>query len=293
MSTQKKILVLGGTGLLGAYLVDHLKFLGFEVLVQGRSTGHFALDLSIRESVTKLLNQVKPNIIINLIAITDVDYCEMHPSQAYVMHGAIVGEISQWVNSRDAEHFLIQLSTDQLYDGDGEKSEEEITIGNYYTFSKYTGELMALSTRSCIVRTNFFGLSHTPTRISFTDWIFNNLSSRNEIVVLEDLLFSPVSISTLCRFIELIVRFQPIGVFNIGSKDGMSKADFASYFAKSLELDDRCLKKSRMCDVNFFKAFRPRDMRMNSHKFESVFDLKMPSLMHEIDSTIKSYYEKL
>ena len=58
----------------------------------------------------------------------------------------------------------------------------ELNIKNFYAFSKYAGELAAMSLKNVsILRTNFFGLSLTSARSSFTDWVYESAKNKNDI----------------------------------------------------------------------------------------------------------------
>ena len=43
-------------------------------------------DLSVTDKVFKLLDKTRPEIIINLVGLTDVDHCETQPNQAYLLN---------------------------------------------------------------------------------------------------------------------------------------------------------------------------------------------------------------
>lgn len=286
------ILLLGSTGLLGSTLSPFLSSRGYEVKTHGRSEGaQFQADLNDPKEVNKLLGKIQADIIINLVGLTDVDLCEKQPNQAYLVNVRIVENIAGWIKQKKTSCHLVHISTDQVYDGVNLHAEELVTLTNYYAFSKYAGELAAASVPSTILRTNFFGRSHCAKRVSLTDWIFHSLSNNDSIQVFDDVLFSPLSMSTLSEMIELSVRNKLLGVFNLGSHDGMSKADFAYAFADELDLSTHAMKRTTTDQVTFLKTYRPKGMRMNSAKFENTLGIKLPQLKDEIKRVAKEYCE--
>jgi dTDP-4-dehydrorhamnose reductase len=289
---MKTILVTGATGLLGSSLTPLLNQRGYTVKIHARSgDADCQADLSVRDVVLKLLDQFKPEVIVNLVGLTDVDRCEALPNQAYLANVHTIENIVNWIKQEKAPCHLVHISTDQVYDGSGINTEDQVLLTNYYAFSKYAGELALASVPSTILRTNFFGRSRCAKKVSLTDWLYRSLSNSDAIQVFEDVLFSPLSMTTLSEMIELIIRKKSVGVFNLGSHVGMSKADFAFAFAEELDLPTRTMTRTTTNKVSFLKTYRPKDMRMDSSKFENIIDVKLPFLRDEIKRVAKEYNE--
>lgn len=288
-----KVLILGSAGLFGGTLVPFLKSRGHEVKTHSRGDGgQYQADLNDPLGTNELLEKIEPEVIINLVGLTDVDRCETQPNRAYLANVRTVENIADWIKQEKAPCHLVHISTDQVYDGVGPHTEEQATLMNYYAFSKYAGELAAASVPSTIVRTNFFGRSHCAKRASLSDWLFRSLSNGDPIQVFDDVLFNPLSMITLSEMIELIMQKKTIGVFNLGSHGGMSKADFAFAFAEELNLSTSAMTRTSTDQVTFLKTYRPRDMRMDCSKFENTLGVKLPLLRNEIKRVAKEYYEE-
>jgi dTDP-4-dehydrorhamnose reductase len=255
--------------------------------------GQYQSDFSMSNAANEVLEKVKPIVIVNLIGLTDVDHCEEHPNQAYLTNVRTIENIVEWIRQSKSPCHLIHISTDQVYDGCGPHSELDVTLTNYYAFSKYSGELAAQSVPSTILRTNFFGRSRCPTRTSLTDWLFRSLSNNDPIQVFEDVSFSPMSMISIVKIIEMCILNKPIGVFNVGSLEGMSKADFSFAFANELNLINRDMKRITTDEVSFIKTYRPKDMRLNSMKIENALSLNLPELADEIKLVAREYREAI
>ena len=293
-SSNSNVLVLGSSGLLGCSLAPYLVSQGYMICTNSRfGGGQYQSDLSISKEANELLEKVKPLLIINLIGLTDVDHCESHPNQAYLTNVRTIENIVGWVRQSKSPCYLIHISTDQIYDGCGPHSEMDVTLTNYYAFSKYAGELAAQGVPSTILRTNFFGRSRCPSRTSLTDWLFRSLSKNDPIKVFEDIVFSPLSMVSIIKIIEMCILKKPIGVFNVGSLGGMSKADFSFAFANELNLTNRDMKRIRSDQVSFIKTYRPKDMRLNSMKIENALNIKLPKLADEIKLVAREYREAI
>ena len=285
-----KIIIVGASGLLGCILVPAIKSAGHNVVTMGRlPTNDFRCDIGDVKSASSLLDMIKPDIIINLVALTDVDLCESDPGQAFSVNVRTTETIVTWIESAVKNCHLVQISTDQVYDGAGPHFEANVALSNYYAFSKYASELAAVRVPSTILRTNFFGKSCCIKRVSFTDWIYDNVISNKKIVVFNDVFFSPLSMETLAQMMLRVIALKPIGIFNLGSHAGLSKSAFALLFLEKLDIVSDNIEVVSINDVSFIKTYRPKDMRMNVTKFEQQLSVRLPTLEDEIIRVSRDY----
>jgi len=112
------------------------------------------------------------------------------------------------------------------------------------------------------------------------------------VQVLSDVLFSPLSLKTLVKMIKLVIQKKPIGIYNLGSNQGMSKADFDFEFAENLKLPLGLMERIQSSDATFLKVYRPKDMRMNVGKLEQYLHIQLPELVDEINKVSGDYHEK-
>ena len=77
------------------------------------------------------------------------------------------------------------------------------------------------------------------------------------------------------------------GVYNLGSRDCITKKDFAIYFAKKLKIYNNNYQSVN--SKRFFNVKRPNYMCMNIKKFEKKFKVKMPSVYDQINKEISNY----
>lgn len=287
---MNKILVTGATGLLGSSLTPYLKKCGHEIVTHSRNMqADIKFDLSDMVKTHQMLEQIQPDIIVNLVSVTNVDLCEEQINLAYLANTRTVENLANWIAFTDKDTHLVQISTDHVYDGKDLHMEDSVTIVNNYAFSKYSGELAALRVPSTILRTNFVGRSQVHHRDSLTDWLYRSIESNKQIQVLSDVYFSPLSLRFLVKMIELVVQKKPIGVFNLGSHNGLSKADFAFSFVEHLKLPTRTMTRIQGSEAKFFHTYRPQNMRMNSSKFENTLGVKLPNLSDLIQSLAEEF----
>ena len=142
------IIILGSTGFLGTHLKHALSLSGNNTLTIGRSLGNdVVIDIFDFKNLVDIITLHKPKLIINLVAITDVDCCENDPRSAVEVHVTIPFLLSNAMNFHDFN--LIHLSTDQLYNKLFSR-ETDINFLNNYTRTKYLGEQSLIGKKSLI-----------------------------------------------------------------------------------------------------------------------------------------------
>lgn len=276
--------------MLGQVLGPSLEARGFEVIRHGhasKSNVEINVDVSSFSALDEAVSLVKPDLIVNLVALTNVDQCDKDPNQSYKLNTKPVENL---VRLQELSNFhIVHISTDHNYDGDNdsESSENDIIIRNMYGFSKYAGDLAARQGASTVLRTNFFGKSEHPSRQSFTDWLTRCFANGESVKGFSDVYFSPLSMTTLTKIIgECVLRPQN-GIFNLGSHAGCSKFDFARKWATALGYSSSLVERSRVEELNL--SPRPKNMKMNVRLFEKTFQIKLPSLEEELVQEAKNY----
>jgi len=283
-----KIMILGADGFLGSRLCQSLR--ENEIIKCGRGKKNdIILDITKKNNFSDILSKIKPNVIINLIAITDVDACEKNKKEANDVNNIMVKNFVRIIKKSKLMNkvFFLHISTDQVYSGNGPHKENYTKPENIYSKSKLKGEKHIKKINGCVIRTNFIGKSLIKKK-SLSDWVYQSLKNNKKINAFKNVKFSPLNIETLCAYINLIIKKKISGVYNLGSKNGFSKAEFVLKFAKKLNLNTNLIKfidyKKKM-----LLAKRPLDMRMNVKRFENKFNVVIKDLNYEINLLSKEY----
>ncbi len=290
MNDKKKIVILGGSGLLGKPLTECLKNSQHEVVTFSKNSldSDYNVDACDSIQLYSALSEINPDVIVNLIAITSVDYCEDNIPAAYQVHVKVNEVLANYCVQAKAK--VLHISTDHFYEGN-DSSEKDVYPKNVYGLTKLMGESALRDCDSVILRTNFFGKSQTEGRLSLTDVMYSHARKGNKLNLFNDVYFSPLSIGTLCSCIAHVIQCWIPGVYNLGSKNGMSKENFVLQFLKASGYKDVSFDSVSINDSNLDVA-RPKDMRMNVELFERVYCYQLPSLANEIDAVVGDYSEK-
>lgn len=116
---MKKILVTGCNGQLGRairkeYEKEDVTFINTDV---AEAEGIRALDITDIDSVLTLTREVKPDVIINCAAHTNVDACETQWDLAYKINA--IGPRNLSIAAAELGAKMIHVSTDYVFEGNG------------------------------------------------------------------------------------------------------------------------------------------------------------------------------
>ena len=176
-----------------------------------------------------------PEIIVHCGALTNVDYCEDHPSESYdrtVVSAHNIAAIARQVGAR-----VIYLSTDYVFDGQSGPYVESDQVNplNIYGKHKLEAERLILnqSSTNIIIRvTNVYG-----DELRGKNFISRIVTSirKNENVQISlpfDQFATPVNAYDIAKVIHQLLLNQSTGIYHIGSTDYYSRVQL---FKKILE----------------------------------------------------------
>ncbi|HRI21520.1 MAG TPA: sugar nucleotide-binding protein, partial [Panacibacter sp.] len=120
--------------------------------------GREELDISDTDAVAAVFKRYRPVFFINTAAYTAVDKAETDQVNAYMINAEATGTIAMICSRYQTK--LIHLSTDYVFDGNGSNPYKEDDIANpvnYYGFTKWTGEQLALKNNAgtIVIRTSW------------------------------------------------------------------------------------------------------------------------------------------
>lgn len=287
-----KVLLLGGFGFLGQYLSAEMSESGWAIWRQSRSRGDLRFNWEDPQSVSRNLRRLRPDVIVNLIAETSVNACELNPHLAQKAHITIPEVLSDILSGECWDCHLIHISTDQVYSGSGPHVEGKTNPINKYGLTKLAGEKIIKYPAATILRTNFIGMNESGGS-SLADWIFASLQRGDAITGFANVLFSPLNVVTLSSLIDMVAQKKKLGVFNIGSTAGYSKYEFARALASGFGYCKNLIEKGEFKNKDEASvAPRPLDMRMDVTLFETQLQTSLPTFEEETEKTIEMFRRK-
>lgn len=232
MSTPNKFLILGGkSGQLGEALSNAIIERDMLCVAPERHI----LDITNTERVRASMNAERPNILINVAAITSPVACEHDPDIAYRIHADAVLELSKL--SREYSIPFVTISTDYVFDGKKGNAYTEEDPPNplqVYGASKFKGELLARSVypeKTFIIRTSalYGGRYGSPHKGNFVLSMREKMSKGEAPDVVSDLITSPTYAPHLAHAIlDILSQNTPGGVYHLAGEGQASWFQFAS-----------------------------------------------------------------
>ena len=111
-----KYIVIGGTGLLGKALTKTINENNDMCITLARNNADFCIDIQDDMEIQKLIEEQKPDIVINACAIVNHKICDENPALAYETNARPSAILA---NLADVNNFkYVYISTDGYFHGD-------------------------------------------------------------------------------------------------------------------------------------------------------------------------------
>ena len=276
-------LIIGSKGLLGSNILIIFKKKKLSYLTVARKNSNYDLDL---KDFRKLKNFFKKNtfkIVINCAGIIDIDYCEKYLYKKFIINIFFVKFLSKM--SRRFKFKLIQISTDHIYSGKKSKLNSEkskIFAINNYAKTKIISERYLLSLkRYLIIRTNFTGKKKN----TFIDWLIKSSRKKGTISLFDDMYTSTIDVKSCAKIIIDLSSINSKGIYNIGTRDSLSKKEFAIKIFKKLK--KKIKFRSISCDIQ--KTPRGKNLGLNVKKIENKIGYRMPTSEKAVTNLVLEY----
>jgi dTDP-4-dehydrorhamnose reductase len=213
-------LITGGSGQLGLAFQAELALQGIDFV----SVNSHELDITNQDLVEELVDSLRPEVIINAAAWTDVDGAETNESAAHEVNA--LGPRNLAITASKVGARLVQVSTDYVFSGEGTAPWSERAEHNpqsVYGSTKSEGEKFVLGSHpsgSYVVRTAWLysaqskNFAKTMTKLA--------LNGAGEVRVVNDQVGQPTFTGDLAKqIIELVVSDSPVGIYH-GTNSGQA-----------------------------------------------------------------------
>ncbi|MEI6086668.1 MAG: dTDP-4-dehydrorhamnose reductase [Bacteroidota bacterium] len=273
--------------------------LGWEILQIAESvkdsldflfTGRDELDLSKPETIAPFFEKNNPDYFINCAAYTAVDKAEQENESAYKTNAESVGLIAQYCSKIHAK--LITISTDYVFDGNGVApytTETKTSPINYYGYSKWMGEQLALSNcaETIVIRTSWVYSVHGN---NFVKTMLRLMNDRPELNVVSDQIGSPTYAAdlalTIIKIIESIeLGHAHYGIYHYSNAGVISWFDFATSIAK--EGGKNCIVHPIPSSAYPTPAKRPGYSVMDCSKLVKDYGIELKEWQNSLNTCIQ------
>ena len=265
-----KIAIIGANGRLGAALAREYAR-DFELTSFERRQ----LDLGQLDRVRSALAATKFELLINCAALTNVDYCESHREEAFVVNAEAPRLLAEIANEKSAR--LVHFSTDYVFDGkktDPYVEEDKAVPLSVYGESKLEGEQRVLeaSSQHLVVRLSWvFG----PAKPSFIDQIIQRARENDVVTAVADKFSAPTFTIDVAGWLRLVVEKNANGILHLANNGGCSWQEWAQYAidvcrSRGLPLKAERVGAVSLGDMKNFVAQRPVHTVLSTAKFTAL-----------------------
>lgn len=279
---QKKILVIGSTGLVGSYFAEKCKD-KFEILTAGLENCDFEINLLNKEQIDSVIKKVDATDVINFAAFTNVGEAEKEKNNldGIVYKLNVLAPMYLAETCLESGKKLYHISTDYVFNGkQADRPYKETDIPNplgWYAKTKYEGELKVqeiLLNDFTIFRIAlpFNGL-YTQ-KLDIARAVIERLKNNQEYSGITDHKITPSNVLDIADGISLIIEKEKTGIYHLVSryeKRFTSAFEFANKIAKKFNLEKTLIKPVTFSE--YFKektAITPQNTWLDTTKIESL-----------------------
>jgi dTDP-4-dehydrorhamnose reductase len=230
-----RILITGSRGQVGSQLINILNSGKSEISelspelknvdVIGKSSRE--LDITNFDKVRSFIGELKPDVVINAAAYTNVDGCESNEELAYAVNA--YGAKNLAIACEDIGAKLVHISTDYVFEGTGTtpfNEYDEPSPQSVYGKSKDLGEKLVreFSSKHFIVRPSWvYGYNGK----NFVYTIMKTGSEKGHLKVVNDQKGNPTNAEDLCHHILKLITTEEYGVYHCAGHGECTWYDFA------------------------------------------------------------------
>ena len=276
---MKKVLITGGSGLLGQYLNLAIKekFSIFTTFKENPGNcGNFpssTIDIRNEDKVKILFDKVKPDVVIHSAAITNPVPNESQTAKDYFETNVTATKnIAELCKQRKSK--LIYISTDLVYAGyrgSFLKENAKLIPATLYAETKLMGEqkVKEATDNYLILRTSLlYGLGLNHSRCHFQN-MFDDLKNKKPTKLFINQFRTPISLNDASRIIVELASTEIKGeVINVGGLERVSRFELGEILCSLAELDKNSIQKISSDEIpNYPKV---EDVSLNIEKLQSL-----------------------
>jgi len=290
-----RVYVAGCAGMLGDAMYARLKRVGADVKATDINCVDSWLEYGdVRDlaSIRKSIFDFKPDLIINLAAITDLELCEKEQENSWLTNGLGAENLGLVANQLEVPY--VYISTAGIFDGklDIYNDFHKPNPLSVYAQSKYYGEQYVLTNviKHYVLRAGWMMGGGPSKDKKFINKIYQQIcAGANELFVVDDKLGTPTYTVDFANGLCDIVQSELYGLYNQVCNGAASRFDVANEFLKLMGLASEV--KVTIVPSDFFKeqyfASRPASEKLVNLKL----DQRGLNLMRDWKVCLEEYTE--
>lgn len=223
MSEKLKVWVAGYKGQMGTAINE----MADPAVMELCNTDKAEVDITKLNDTLAFAGKLKPDVIINCAAVTDTQICMINPEAAYRVNA--LGARNLAIAARENDCKIVQLSTDDVFDGTADKPYHEFEDTHpksVYGRSKRAGEryVKEFTYRHFIFRSSWI---YGKRGNNFVQTLLKRTLTETELTVASDQFGSPTSANELAKLILKLITTKEYGLYHATCKGVCSRYEFA------------------------------------------------------------------
>ena len=292
----KKLMIFGGSGFVGGNMTKIAQRKGWKVYIADSffrpgldDVEWITVNITDKEAVEKVIDEVVPDAVVNVAAIADVDKAEIDKELAWNVNVLGAKNIAESCAKHGIKYLF--FSSDAVFDGEGSGYTEEDQPNpiNYYGNTKAEAEKAVLEAHpgAVVIRISLvIGLPVTGGN-SFFGGLEEKLKEGIEVICPVNEIRTPVDVLTLSESVLELLESDYTGILHIGATDSINRFELTKKAAKMMGYDVNLVKLQWMHDVKPGRAPRHVNGIISVKKAQSVLKTKMLSVNQGIERAIK------
>jgi dTDP-4-dehydrorhamnose reductase len=282
-------MIVGSTGLVGSKVASLAAKYGFEAYnTRHTHKAHLPdsveLDITDKKATLELVEKIRPRVIVNTAAVTNVDYCETHREEAHSVNADGVKNLAEV--ARKGRIRLIQVSTDYVFDGASGHYVEADTANpiQFYGQTKLEAEKIVSNLPSfAIARPSVIygwaprqlvGESGAAKPMNFAMFVLDRLGKGEKVRAIRDQYASPTFADNLGEVLLRLARSEENGAFHTAGRTCLSRYEFATKLARTFGYSPSQIEPVFTSEFNQL-AKRPKNSCLRVEKVERSLGMSL------------------
>lgn len=297
-----KILLFGKNGQVGWELQRSLAPLG-ELTSLDFDSRDLCGDFTRLDGIAETVQAICPDVVVNAAAHTAVDKAESEPERVRIINALAPATIAR--ESAKLGAWLVQYSTDYVFDGSGSKPWVETDPAgplSVYGLTKLEAENAILKSgcRYLIFRTSWVFAARGG---NFAKTMLRLAEERDRLTVIDDQIGAPTGADLLAdvtaHAVRTVTQRQSVsGLYHLAATGETSWYGYAQYV---INFARRAGLKLKVAPENILPvpssafpspASRPKNSRLDTRKLQRAFDLSLPSWQTGVARMLTEILEK-
>ena len=287
-----RYLIIGGTGVIGNKIVQHLLLKKEDVMftfLNNRQIFENSYLLDIQDSVkTKnLIKKIKPDIVIHCAAISNIDLCETNKELAESINVLGTKNIVEGCLKVNAK--IIYVSTSFVFDGKRKYTENDsATPSTFYGQTKLKGEQIIQESNLpyLILRTDqpycwIEKWQHTNSVIR----VINSLKNNKKFFEIEDWFNVPTYVPDFVNATMKLIESRKEGIFHVSGTDFINRYEWAKITSKIFQLNSNLIESVNSSVLNL--PTKRVDGNLNNDKLFQEIGMRMMGIEEGLKEMLK------